>query len=545
MSRNSSQGDLSLSASEEASNTEAGAAVTNYVGRNVPKPSAKQLRKLLKSLVLRGRRERWLLPHDDIGSMEARPFAEGQFGTMTKARWRGLAVACKQSRRHSQASSNPAAQTAQEEETMLRNLVDWGNEVDLLTTLRHPNLVMFLGACISENGFDPPPMFVLEFMPNGNLEDYLLKRNSPLSTKRVQAIALEFARGMTFLHGCQPPVIHRDLKPANLLFDADMHLRIADFGTSRMINLTPQHYCGGSAADGRDSMTGKTGSYRYMAPEVWRNEIYDEKADVYSFAIIMWFVAAGQPPFIFDDPAEIAVRASDPREQRRPAGAVLRRAKHVQQIVERSWHADPKMRPTSEQILDGLENVAMGVRTPPGGWFAKSTTSSSSSSSSSSGSGSKGGKGSRASSKKGGSPKGKKGKEPRSPKRFGKSKVQATAGPESGRDLFADSSNTAEGSALAAAVAAAGADGSSAGAGSSGGGNSPPNASRHASSPNGEGGVSSGGGGGGGGGGSSRGRTVQRSNDGDGIVRKKRGGSSPARVGSGGGGGGGGKCVVQ
>jgi hypothetical protein len=81
--------------------------------------------------------------------MEAEPFAAGQFGTVTRATWRGMRVVCKRSKESMGETPGVSREAAELE--ALRALVDWGNELDLLTTLRHPNLVMFLGACISEN----------------------------------------------------------------------------------------------------------------------------------------------------------------------------------------------------------------------------------------------------------------------------------------------------------------------------------------------------------------------------------------------------------
>lgn len=103
------------------------------------------------------------------------------------------------------------------------------NEISILSRLRHPNLVMFLGACtIGE------PMIILnEFMAGGNLEDYLLNKKRekggkpwipPLKT--VLQWSVELARALCFLHNCTPVIIHRDLKPANLLLNEDGHLKV-------------------------------------------------------------------------------------------------------------------------------------------------------------------------------------------------------------------------------------------------------------------------------------------------------------------------------
>ena len=82
---------------------------------------------------------------------------------------------------------------------------------------------------------------------------------------------------IAFLHGCRPPVIHRDIKPGNLLLTAEGHLKVSDFGLSKIFE---------GAQLGAYQMTGVTGTLRYMAPEVMRSEDYTEKVDVYSFSFV-------------------------------------------------------------------------------------------------------------------------------------------------------------------------------------------------------------------------------------------------------------------
>lgn len=209
---------------------------------------------------------------------------EGEGGVIYRAEWRGLEVVAKMLRTEEDDLSNIASDVARQ---------DLVNEISILSRLRHPNLVMFLGACT----IGEPLVILSEYMPGGNLEDYLSKRKydnkkkpSPLPGKNIYRWSVELARALCFLHNCTPPIIHRDLKPANLLMDECGHLKVGDFGLSKVREL--------ASVSGSYTMTGNTGSYRYMAPEVFKNSPeYDEKVDIYSTAMIIWYIAMDQRPF--------------------------------------------------------------------------------------------------------------------------------------------------------------------------------------------------------------------------------------------------------
>ncbi|KAJ0090539.1 hypothetical protein Patl1_13802 [Pistacia atlantica] len=94
---------------------------------------------------------------------------------------------------------------------------------------------------------------------------------------------------MQYLHEQKPKVIHRDLKPSNIFLDDSKHVKVADFGHARYL------------CDEEMALTGETGTYVYMAPEVIRCEPYNEKSDVYSFGIILNELLTGNHPYIETD----------------------------------------------------------------------------------------------------------------------------------------------------------------------------------------------------------------------------------------------------
>lgn len=155
---------------------------------------------------------------------------------------------------------------------------DFLSECHAMEALRHPNIVMFLGACTK-----PPHLaIVLEYCSKGSLWSVLQNHEINLSWEDRRRIALDAAKGVWYLHCFNPPILHRDLKSLNLLLDDSLRTKLADFGWTRALG---------------NYMTGKIGTYQWMAPEVIGGHSYTEKADVFSYGIILWEIAAREPPY--------------------------------------------------------------------------------------------------------------------------------------------------------------------------------------------------------------------------------------------------------
>lgn len=153
-------------------------------------------------------------------------------------------------------------------------------EVSLMASLRHPNLLLFMGYVTH-----PRLAIVSEYMHRGSLYKVLRKGGDvPLAPQLQKIVALNVAKGMGYLHSRKPPLLHMDLKSPNILVDERWRVKIADFGLSRVRQTT---FLSGAG----------TGTPEWMAPEVLRSEHYDEKADVYSYGVCVWECLTGQPPW--------------------------------------------------------------------------------------------------------------------------------------------------------------------------------------------------------------------------------------------------------
>ncbi|XP_020522480.1 U-box domain-containing protein 35 [Amborella trichopoda] len=160
-------------------------------------------------------------------------------------------------------------------------------EVEVLSCIRHPNMVLLLGAC-PEYG-----CLVYEYMANGSLEDCLFRRaNTPtLSWQLRFKIAAEIATGLLFLHQTKPePLVHRDLKPGNILLDHNFVSKISDVGLARLVPP--------SVADSvtQYRMTAAAGTFCYIDPEYQKTGMLGIKSDVYALGIILLQLISSKPP---------------------------------------------------------------------------------------------------------------------------------------------------------------------------------------------------------------------------------------------------------
>ncbi|XP_059633698.1 cysteine-rich receptor-like protein kinase 3 [Cornus florida] len=156
------------------------------------------------------------------------------------------------------------------------------NEVNLISDIHHPNLVKLLGCSIT----GPESLLVYEYVPNQSLLDYLfVKKNvQPLGWEVRFNIILGTAEGLAYLHEeSELRIIHRDIKLSNVLLDENLMPKIADFGLARLFPEDKTHIS-----------TAIAGTLGYMAPEYIVRGKLTEKADVYSFGVLLIEVVCGK-----------------------------------------------------------------------------------------------------------------------------------------------------------------------------------------------------------------------------------------------------------
>ncbi|KAL8140442.1 hypothetical protein V2J09_006463 [Rumex salicifolius] len=240
----------------------------------------------------------------------------GFFGEVFRGIWNGTDVAIKVSL----------------EQNLTTELIDdFCNEISILSRLRHPNVILFLGACTK-----PPRLsMITEYMEIGSL--YFLIHSSGLKKKlnwrrRVKLIR-DICRGLMCIHRMK--IVHRDLKSANCLVNKHWTVKICDFGLSRIMTETPV----------KDSSS--AGTPEWMAPELMRNEPFTDKCDIFSLGVIIWELCTLSRPWDGVPPERVVYAvANEGSRLEIPDGPLGK-------LIADCW-AEPNDRPSCEDILSRL-----------------------------------------------------------------------------------------------------------------------------------------------------------------------------------------------
>ena len=160
---------------------------------------------------------------------------------------------------------------------------DFYKECRILSTIRHANVVRFIGAYWDQEAKEP--LLVMEAAKE-NLKEFLERNKAHLCVEKQLAISSSMAEGLRFLHEREKPIIHRDLKPENVLVWEDGTVKIGDLGQSKLLGQ-PQSYM----------KTTQPGTVIYMPPEALRKKpSYTSKVDVFSLGAVMLEVCTQSKP---------------------------------------------------------------------------------------------------------------------------------------------------------------------------------------------------------------------------------------------------------
>ncbi|XP_020106134.1 LEAF RUST 10 DISEASE-RESISTANCE LOCUS RECEPTOR-LIKE PROTEIN KINASE-like 1.2 isoform X1 [Ananas comosus] len=279
------------------------------------------------------------------GFSDSRELGDGGFGTVYKGILRdGRVVAIKRLY-----------------ENNWRRVEQFKNEVAILSLIRHPNLVALYG-CTSRHSREL--LLVYEYISNGTIADHLHGSRADeraLTWPRRLSIAIETADALAYLHAVNPPIIHRDVKTNNILLDADFHVKVADFGLSRLFPLDATHVS-----------TAPQGTPGYVDPEYHKCFQLTDKSDVYSFGVVLVELISSMPAVDITrrrdeiNLANMAIRKIQNCQLEELVDAALgyeedlatkRMITMVAELAFRCLQPDGEMRPPIREVVEVLRGI--------------------------------------------------------------------------------------------------------------------------------------------------------------------------------------------
>ncbi len=269
--------------------------------------------------------------------------------------------------------------------------LEFAQEIKFMQTMRHPNIVLFIGA--GTTSAQTQPFLVLEFAHRGSLRHVLGDVSIEIKQNRKIAFALDASKGMEFLHQLDPPRIHRDVKSENLLVSQSWIVKVADFGLGKSLRSRREHrqadrymplIDNDSPSDSMykmkaDLMEDGIGTVRWRAPELSRRKTYDGSIDVYRYSktcipliylLILLYLANNNCIFSFGIVLwEIWSRGFPFEEHRfgyQVENAVERGERPVipddcpdvyATIMKACWAENARDRPSFSEVVNCLENM--------------------------------------------------------------------------------------------------------------------------------------------------------------------------------------------
>ncbi|EOY21781.1 Serine/threonine-protein kinase NAK, expressed, putative [Theobroma cacao] len=247
---------------------------------------------------------------------------------------------------------------------------EWLSEVNYLGQLHHPNLVKLIGYCLEEEN----RLLVYEYLSKGSLENHLFRNvclsikfeavvisggARPLSWAMRIRVAIDTARGLSFLHDSEQPVIYRDFKASNILLDSEFNAKLSDFGLAKA----------GPVGDNSHVSTQVLGTQGYAAPEYIATGRLTARCDVYSFGVVLLELLSGRRAV---DTTKIGVEEnlvdwakpylSDRRKLFRIMdiklqGQYPQRAAYTVALLALQCISEAKVRPRMADVLSALEQL--------------------------------------------------------------------------------------------------------------------------------------------------------------------------------------------
>eukprot|EP00445_Apocalathium_hangoei_P079451 CAMPEP_0204172898 /NCGR_PEP_ID=MMETSP0361-20130328/44500_1 /ASSEMBLY_ACC=CAM_ASM_000343 /TAXON_ID=268821 /ORGANISM="Scrippsiella Hangoei, Strain SHTV-5" /LENGTH=580 /DNA_ID=CAMNT_0051131065 /DNA_START=34 /DNA_END=1776 /DNA_ORIENTATION=- len=286
----------------------------------------------LKEIAALGRKERWLIPTSDLRPLPGSLLGRGGFGIVVAAEYHGATVALKV----------PCLRSG-EADMGRESRSDVANELRIFRRLRHPNILLFYGACISPNNGEL--CLVLEYVHGKPLR----KLGAELQLRPVErgAVAADIGSALRYLHAQAPAIVHGDIKDSNImvqLLPSGVCAKLLDFGLSRLITRRSRPF---------------GGTLRWMAVELHADMEKEPgpSSDVYAYGLLLYMIITGTVPWA--TVPDTSIRICKTRGQLpfvwSSCDALVQACRP---ICEACVQFDPASRPTMIQVHGRLPAIA-------------------------------------------------------------------------------------------------------------------------------------------------------------------------------------------
>ncbi|XP_044755389.1 serine/threonine-protein kinase Nek8-like [Coccinella septempunctata] len=204
------------------------------------------------------------------------------------------------------------------------------NEISILKSLRHPNVILYYDSYSKKNVF----YIMMEYATKGTLNEYLYKRKKKLSAQRVMNYFCQILMGLDHIH--EKKVIHRDLKCENIFLTggkADV-VKIGDFGIS---TLTVKNSFAKTVV----------GTCNYLAPELCEEKPYDNKVDIWSLGCILYELCMREK--MFEGSLSCVVKSITRGVIKKVD--ILTYGSQIQEIIKSTMKLNPEERPDTKTLM--------------------------------------------------------------------------------------------------------------------------------------------------------------------------------------------------
>ncbi len=211
----------------------------------------------------------------------------------------------------------------------------FGNEINFLRRLQHPNIIKYYGHVIIPTYV----VIVTEYAAKGSLYDYL-KTQSQLPDDLKKKWRIQAAKGIRYLQELN--ILHRDIKSPNFFITAEDDLKLGDFGIAKILTTTT-------------STQTDRGTIQWQAPEVFKENQLSLKADIFALGVVLWELETCEVPYKeFQDGNHLmfAIGSNDIRpdipESCSPRLCIL---------IQQCWDKDRTKRPHIDAVVSRLCDI--------------------------------------------------------------------------------------------------------------------------------------------------------------------------------------------